>query len=318
MRNNEYKLLKKIASLVVRVRYPKTPEAYRYYLRDTIVCKLIQKKYFVADYIRKRAYKNIDYRGEFANELQFALPHAYWHYKNGTLHSTSSFPGTKDLYFFSENHSEKHTERTNDGNYNFDLPRILYSQDYNIGKWLPVPLKDQYRNDVYQYEKPILIIANKYNTEWDGPPVSFFSIKLLDIMISQLKHQYQIIYNRPQAKDIVNDNSIIYELGETEWLKAKHPEVLHMSDLYTANKIKANHFNHFQLCVYANCAHFISIHGGTATLASYFGGKNLIYSKQGPEHYFKCYAKLYPQFSGAEIQHAKTEDEVVACITKMF
>ena len=318
MKDDEYKFLKKISSLFARLQYRNVPKEYFYYFRDTIVCKLVQKKYFFKDYVAKKPYKTINYKGEFANEIQFALPHAYWHYKNGTLGQTISFPGTKELYFFSKNHLEANTERTNDGNYNFDLPRILYSNDYNIEKWLPVPLKTTYKNDTYVYEKPILIIANKYNTEWDLPPINYLSIEVLDQIISLLKDRYQIIYNRPLAKDIVNDNSLIYDLQEFEWLQTNHPEVLLLSDLYLENKIGANNFNHFQLCVYANCEHFISVHGGTATLASYFEGKNLIFSKQGPEHYFHCYQKLYPQLSGATILHAKNETELTDLLKSHF
>ncbi|WP_346239063.1 hypothetical protein ABDK00_010025 [Niabella insulamsoli] len=318
MSKGSYKLLKKIASLIARLKYRNVPEPYFYFFRDTIVCKMVQLKYFFRDYLFKSKYKTIDFSGEFGNEMQFALPHAYWHYKNGTLKATRSFPHTKELYFFSDNHSEFHTERTNAGNYNFELPRILYSQDYDIKKWLPVPFKSHFKNDIYRYEKPLLIIANRYNTEWDGPPVSYFSKDVLDQIISRLKDRYQIIYSRPQAKDIVNDNSAIYDLKEFEWLKSRHPEVIHLNDLYKENKIKARNFNHFQLCVYANCENFISIHGGTATLASYFGGKNLIFSKKGPEHYFQCYRKFYPQFSGAAIHHAATEDTLFQYVDDLF
>ncbi|MCH5599036.1 hypothetical protein [Niabella ginsengisoli] len=113
---------------------------------------------FFSDYIKRKKYKIIDFTGEFGNEIQYAIPHAYWHYKNGTLKQTISFGDTKELYFFSEDHLELHTERKNEGNYNFELPRILYSQDYNMEKWLPVPFKEKYKNDIYRYDKPILII----------------------------------------------------------------------------------------------------------------------------------------------------------------
>lgn len=318
MKDASYKLLKKFASLIARIRYPGVPEGYFYYFRDTIVCKMVQAKYFARDYLKRKKYKTLDFKGEFGNEIQFVLPHAYWHFKNGTLKHTISFQDTKELYFFSPSHAQTNTGRTNEGNYNFEMPRILYSQDYDIKKWLPVPLKETYRNEVYTYDKPLLIIANRYNTEWDGPPISYFSISVLDKMISRLKNDYHIIYNRPQARDIVNDSSEIYDLQELEWLKTQHPEVDYLGDLYDDNAIGAHNFNHFQLCVYANCDHFISIHGGTATLASYFGGKNLIFSKKGPEHYFKCYQKLYPQFSGAAIYHAATEEALLRYVSELF
>lgn len=310
--NNSFFLhiLKRIFGLYVKVAYSNVPLKYIYFIRDTYVCRAYQLKYFIKDYIIKKSYKNISFQGEFGAEMMFALPFAYWHFKNGTLKSTSSFPYTRDFYFFSDNHEEIFTERTNEGNYNFELPRVLYSHDYNMKKWLPVPLKEVYRNNIYIFEKPIVIIANRYNMEWDGPPISYFSIDILDFMISNLSKKYTIVYNRPQPKNIVNDNSEVYDLNEFDWLQQKYPEVVIMENLYNEHKSSMKNFNHFQLCIYANCNNFISVHGGTSTLASYFGGTNIIYSEEGGEHYFKCFEKLYPKFSGAKIHHAKNEDEL--------
>jgi len=312
------KLLRKIAGLYVHIRFHKVPILLRYYYRDTYYCQIAQLKYFIKDYITKPKYKIISFQGEFAPELQFALPHAYWHFKNGTLKSTNSSKYTKELYFFSPEHHESFDTRTNEGNYNFETPRVLYSQDYNMSKWAQVPLKEHYQNDIYKYDKPMLIIANRYNMEWDGPPISFFSIEMLEFIVSRLKPFYTIIYNRPRPQNITTDNSDIYDMDEYHWLEEKHPEVILMEDLFLENKANAVNFNHLQLMVYANAEKFISIHGGTATLASYFGGINLIFSKQGPEHHFKCYHKLYPQFSGATILHAKTEEQVKKYIEEYY
>lgn len=311
-------LTNKLFSLYVRLRYPSTPPNLRYFYRDTYNCEMAQFKYVVNDYLLKKEYKDIYFNGEFAPELQFVLPFAYWHFKNGTLKSTHSSKYTKELYFFSPDHHEEFETRTNEGNYNFEVPRILYSQDYHMQKWLPVPLKAHYQNDIYKYDKPLLIIANRYNMEWDGPPISYYSISQLDFMISNLKRDYTIVYNRPRPENITTDNSDIHDLEEFDWLKKEHPEVVLMEDLFAENKGKANNFNHLQLMVYANASHFISVHGGTATLASYFGGINLIISKKGPEHHFNCYQDLYPKFSGATILHAKSDDEVTSYLKEYF
>jgi len=313
-----HKLINKPLSLYVLLRYGRLTPDVRYYYRDTYYCQLVQWKYFLRDYVFKKKYKTIAFDGEFAPELQFALPFAYWHYKNGTLKLTRSSKYTNELYFFSPNHEESFDTRTNEGNYNFEMPRILYSQNYNMRKWAQVPLKNTYKNDIYVYDKPILIIANRYNSEWGGPPVSFYSIPMLDFILSKLKHKYTVIYNRPKPKNITMDNSDIYDMNEFDWLAQEHPDVILMEDLFTENKAKANNFNHLQLMVYANADRFISIHGGTATLASYFGGINLILSTKGPEHHFNCFHKLYPKFSGATILHAKTDEEVKQYVEQYY
>ncbi|NCD70805.1 hypothetical protein [Mucilaginibacter agri] len=311
-------LTNKLFSLYVRLRYPSVPPELRYFYRDTYNCEMAQLKYVSKDYIFKQPYKDITFSGEFAPELEFVLPFAYWHYKNGTLRSTHSAKYTKEIYFFSPEHHEDFDVRSNEGNYNFETPRILYSHDYDIKKWLPVPMKAQYQNDIYVYDKPILVIANRYNMEWDGPPISYYSIEALDYMISNLKNDYTIIYNRPRPENITMDNSDIYDLNEFDWLAETHPEVILMKDLWKENRAKANNFNHLQLMVYANASHFISVHGGTAALASYFGGVNIVISKKGPEHHFKCFDILYPKLSGAKVLHAKTDDEVKQYIQQHY
>lgn len=309
-----WKYLNKVLSLIVMIRHPKVPIAYKYYIRDTYRCQLTQMSCFVKDHLIKRPYKNISFNGEFGAELLFVLPFIYWHHKNGTLKRIASVKDTKCLYFFTPSHTEQFQGRMPEGNFNFDLPRILYSHNYNIKKWLPVPLKEHYANSVYVFEKPILIIANRYNSEWDGSPISYFSIDLLDTMINKLKEHYYIIYNRPRSKHIVEDNSVIYDLGDYEWLAEKHPDVATMEKLYGENKVNASSFNEFQLYVYANAGHFVSIHGGTATLASCFKGTNIIFSKEGPEHYFSCFNTLFPKLSGATIFHARLESELLGFV----
>lgn len=308
----------KMISFWVSIRHKNAEPAYKQFYKDTYYCNLVQVKYLFSDYIFKRKYKTITFDGEFAPELQFALPFAYWHHKNGTLKKTIASKFTKELYFFSEDHQESFEERSNGANYNFEIPRVLYSQNYDMIKWEQVPLKAHYQNDIYIFDKPILIIANRYNMEWNAPPVSFLSIPVLASIFEKLKNRFTIVYNRPRPQNIITDDSHIYDLNEFEWIKNEHPEIVLMEDLYDENKAGARNFNHLQLMVYANSEHFISTHGGTSALASYFGGINLILSKKGPEHHFKCYHKLYPKLSGARILHAKTDEELDMYINKHF
>jgi len=312
------KLINKILGAYVHTRYRYVDKSLRYFIRDTLYCDLRQGRYIITDYISKRKYKTIAFNGEFGPELQFVLPFAYWHYKNGTLKETHSCHNMEEFYFFSPTHKEVFDLRSNEGNYNFDIPRVLYSHNYNMKKWIPVPLKEVYKNNVYVFEKPILIVANRYNMEWNGPPISFLSIEMLQFIFDTLQDDYTIIYNRPGAQHITMDNSEIYELNEIGWIRANYPEVILMDALYEENKANARNFNHLQLMVYANAEHFISTHGGTSVLASYFKGTNLILSKYGPEHTFGCYQKLYPKLSGARIFHAKTDDELKKLVKDSF
>ena len=307
--------------IFVLLKYPKISKEYRYYIRDNYYSRLIQIKYFYNDFFRKKKYKTIEYHGEFQQELLFILPFAYWHYLNGTLKKTVGCSGTKDLYFFSENHEEKFFKREWPDNYNdssFEVPNMAHNITFSYKKWAQVPLKEHYKNDIFVFEKPILVIANKYNIEWDQQPLNFLDIPTLDRIIKQYKHKYQIIYNRPPLNQIVSDNSDILDLNEYQWLQTEHPEVLLMNSLFESNKDSVNSFNHLQLMVYANCNNFISVHGGTAALASYFGGVNIILSKSGIEHVFNEFNSIFHDLSGAKVLHARTCNEIFEFLCKHY
>ncbi len=307
------RLIRKALYLVAALRYPTLPADCRYFVRDNYYARLNQIRYLTRDYIQRKPYKVIDFGGEFEHELRYILPFAYWHHLNGTLQETISCLHTKPFYFFSNNHLERYEKRIWQAGYNsYEIPNMTHSATFDFSKWIRVPLNAHYQNDTFVYEKPLLVIANKYNIEWDKPPINFLDIPALDHIISTYKSDYQIVYNRPLANQIVGDNSDILDLHEHDWLRKHHPDVLQMNDLYDRHRQSVSNFNHLQLLVYANCGRFISMHGGTASLASYFGGINIILSHPGGgfEHDFNEYATIFPALSGAKILHAKSVQAV--------
>ncbi|MGV3560308.1 hypothetical protein [Larkinella arboricola] len=168
------KILLKSLYLIASVKYPKARSDLRYFIRDNYYCRLNQIKYIFKDYFVRKEYKVVNYQGEFDQELRYILPFAYWHHVNGTLEKTISCKDTKEFYFFSQNHEEKYTERLWQAGYNYyEVPNMTHSNTFDYSKWLRVPLKKQYANSIVLYNKPALIIANKYNIEWDKPPVNY-------------------------------------------------------------------------------------------------------------------------------------------------
>lgn len=303
-------LLLQVMYFFLWIRYPNIKK-HRGYALYNYFSSLLQTKYFFKDYFARKKYKVIEYHAEFQQELTSILPFAYWHFLNGTLQKTISCQHTKELYFFSENHEEKYEQRESIKKLrNYEIPNARHNVTIDYRKWARVPLKKHYQNNRYTFAKPLLIIANKYNTEWNQSPINFLDIPILDNIISAYKEKYQIVYNRPLSGNITLDNSELLDLNEYAWLREKHPEVLLMNDLYSRDKAAFNNYNHFQLVVYANCSHFISVHGGTAALASYFEGINIVFSKKGIEHSLNEFSTLFPSLSGAKILHAKTEGEL--------
>ncbi len=314
------RLILRLLFVVAAIRYPRFRWDRWYFVRDNYFGRLAQVRFFQQDYLTRKPYKVIDYQSEFQQELLYVLPFAYWHHQNGTLKQTISCSGTSPFYFFSPNHVERYTYRDWRTAYErYDVPNMPHSPTFGFGKWAQVPLKSHYRNDWFVYKNPILIIANKYNVEWDNPPINFLDLPTLDQLINTLGSRFQLIYNRPLPARIVGDNSETLDLHEHDWLRQNHPEVLLMEDIYAQNQHRINSFNHLQLMVYANAERFISMHGGTAALASYFGGINIILSYPGSslEAEFNEYATIFPAVSGATILHARSRSEVLTFIDKL-
>ena len=305
----------KVVRAYTHIVHCRIEKKYRYYISDNCFARLYQIRFLAHDHFLKRKYKRVDYQGEFQQELCFVLPFAYWHYLNGTLKASASCKNTKELYFFSPDHKEAYDKRIWQYNSkNFEFPNMTHCLTLSKKKWAPVPLKKQYRNSRFVFDKPTLVIANKYNIEWNNQPLNYLEPTVLEYIFEKFKNKYQIVYNRPQVNEIVADNSDILDLNEFDWIRTKYPEVLLMQDLYREHAATVNNFNHLQLLVYANCEHFISVHGGTAALCSYFGGKNLIFSRSGIEHVFGEFFTVFPSLSGAQILLAKTTDEIVSLL----
>ena len=315
------KLILKFLYVVAAASYPRFRGDLRYFVRDNYFARLNQLRYLRRDYISKKPYKITDYHGEFDQELRYVLPFAYWHHLNGTLKQTIGCTNTKPFYFFSPDHLEQYDKRVWETGYDYyDVPNMTHSPTFDFSKWARVPFKSHYQNTQFQYAKPTLVIANKYNLEWDQPPSNFLDIPTLDQIITHCKDRYQILYNRPLPTQIVGDNSETLDLHEHDWLRQHHPQVLLMNDLYEQHRQEVKNYNQFQLLVYANCHQFISMHGGTAALASYFGGTNIILSRPGggKEHAFREYETIFPALSGATILHATSPEEVVRYVEERY
>jgi hypothetical protein len=259
---------------------------------------------------------SIDCNCEFGYEMQLVIPYAYYLYKNNLLNKTTSCIMTKELYYFSKNHEEKYTNRK------YNIPNVpnktphVKNLDYN--EYIPPPYKSIYNNNYFIYDKPLLIIHNKYNKEWGKPPINYINKKTLANIFDLCGNKYTIIYLRPINKNIVNDNSNIYDLNEHDLLNSYN--IIDGNKLYEENKekYKLNNFNHFQLLIHSNCNNFISVKGGNCVLASYFGGTNIIYAKIGGELINNSYNGHYKKYSNCNILHSNNYTEFIQLIKNNF
>lgn len=253
---------------------------------------------------------------EFGYELQLVIPYAYYLYKNNLLKKTTSCLLTKELYYFSKNHEEKYKNRR------YNLPNVpnntIHVKELNYDKYLPPPYKSIYANSYFVFEKPLCIIHNKYNKEWNGKPINFINKETLNEIFKLLHNKYTIIYIRAKCSHIVGDNSEIYDLKEYDLCDLYN--IIDGNTLYEKTKEKycINNFNHFQLLIHANCENFISVQGGSAIFASYFGGTNIIYAKEGGELICGSYDGHFKKMSNCNILHTNNYKNFIDLINKNF
>lgn len=253
----------------------------------------------------------INFNGEFGWELLKAIPYAYSLYLNKVSIKTISCKDTNCLYYFSENHEERHATRSGMSGHHWSgsapFDSIHRKNPPDKDNWTPPPYKKIFQNKI-KSEKPTFIISNKYNTEWGGPPINYISKKSLVEMVSILKNKYKVYYNR--STKITSDNSKILDLNEKEEVK-KAGAVL-LEEEYENHKNIT--FNTFQMMMFAECDKFISVQGGTSILSSYFEGTNFILSRKGQELSSGSYS-WYKILSGCDVSVFKDEEEIIKKIT---
>ena len=253
---------------------------------------------------------------EFGYELQLYIPYAYYLHIHNRLEKTISSKFTRELYYFSDNHEEKYTVRT----YEYPDQRLpnkdLHTENFQFISWIPPPYKQIFKNTTFIYEKPLLVIHNKFNIEWGENPINYLDIPTLENIFLNCNDKYKIVYIRPSSNLIIDDNSDIQQLNESEILKKY--SITSGETLFHEHKNICNNFNHFQLMLYANCEHFISVQGGSSYLCSFFGGKNIIYVKKGKELLSGAYKKVFPKFSNCNVLYADNYKDFLNLITNNY
>jgi hypothetical protein len=255
---------------------------------------------------------------EFGKELQLVIPYAYYLYKNNLLNKTTSSFLTRELYYFSKNHKEKYKLRTSYNNEWANIPnKSPHIKELNYNEYIPPPYKSIFKNTYFVYDKPLLIIHNKYNNEWGKPPKNFIDKNTLNIIFNLLNNKYTVIYLRPYSKNIICDTKLL-DLNENNLLKLYN--IIDGNKLYEETKEKYNikNFNHFQLLIHSNCDKFISVQGGNSVLASYFGGTNIIYAKCGKELGCNAYNGHYKKYSNCNILHSNSYPKFIELIKNNF
>lgn len=261
---------------------------------------------------------DIDYGGEFGPELSTVIPYAYYLSCHNRLGSVTTSGDMECFYFFCSAVDERYTERSYlrpDRRRELGLPNIdEHTNRLDLAQWIAPPYRSEYENQIFRWSKPTLVISNKYNIEWGSEPVNFINLIELEHIFDRLIGDYQIVYNRPLPRNVTSDNSDTRSFADHA-LVSKYSDILTMQDLHDEHPEFT--FNELQMRVYANCQHFISVQGGNAVLASYFGGVNVVKVLQGKERRHGDYL-YFPEFAGTTVLPCASELEFRLAVESTF
>jgi len=236
--------------------------------------------------------EQLTFEGEFGAEINSFLPFVHWLWGTGELgrRKIVTYPGMAPFYCFLR--SDQIIEATR--------PRC-YVPPAARPHWLPTrddhgprdcsresfpDYRSLFANDLFDTEKPVLMLHNKYCTEWGGPPVNFIPVELLAEALATLTDRFQIFYSRPGIapgrNDYSADHQPDHDLQERSVL-ASFPETQIFEDL-AADLSPTYTYNQLKLMLYAVTHFHVTTQGGNAHLAALFSGSTiLIYHRAGRE-----------------------------------
>lgn len=255
---------------------------------------------------------------EFGYELLSALPYAYHLHLQGKLNATVSGVDTECLYYFSPHHTINHRQRGwNNMPRAANVPNIRIHQpslDWTV--WSPPPLKKQYKNNRFVWDKPTICICNRINVEWGKGIINYFDEETLDELFSTLCNDYHIVYFNIEGREEFYDGVKPVAINDVEICRKYGVDIIH--DLAKENPDLS--FNTIQLMVMANCERFITMNGGYGILASYMGGTNIIYSKECKELDSKVnsFYRWYHKLGGSRIIHVDNYKDLLDTVDVQF
>lgn len=210
---------------------------------------------------------------EFTWDMVRAFPRVYYHSKNDIPFKFQCKKGLKPIYSpYCDNIEEFEIfDEINDAR-TYSHSRPWFTKE----GWTPPPLKETWKGKL-SFEKPTLVIQNKYSLEWNRGTFNYFPLNVLEGLFSTFKHDYQIIYIRPIGNDehyFVDRNKLL-KFEDYSFIEKHHKEVITIEDLMSQHT--EMDYNTLQFAAHATSTRHISVSGGNACIAAYFGGDVIIF-----------------------------------------
>ena len=192
---------------------------------------------------------------------------------------------------------------------NFDTLFSTYNGEQNTP-----PYKEFYKNDIFKYDKPLLMIRNCTASQKpanNAPVKDSFSVHLLEKILNETKDHYKIVYYRAKTNQCIDDAQSTIEINDFALIENNYPDVIDFNKLYDEYKDKYS-FNTLQLMIGANCERFICPAAGCCMLAFMFGGKTVIYNTGGGWlDKYGCFKGPLQNISNCDIRVYKGENNFI-------
>ncbi len=263
--------------------------------------------------------------GEFGFELTIHIPFINYLYENGAINTCHVMKSMVDWYAFLPPNvlvicADKIRSQTlvKLSQYpavvcSYKLAnKVLHSESvhqnmYDIELYKPPVLKRRYSHLVPDFSKPLLIIHNKYSTEWDKQPINFISVPCLKQLVQTFHNKYCIVYIHPtnNTDGYVKDNQSLLKFNVPHDLWGYGHTIQMLMKKYNLP------YNTLQLALHDKCTRFISVQGGSSRIASYFQGTNVILHRQGSELQAGSYNGYFEKLSHTKIYVVDDEKELL-------
>lgn len=278
-----------------------------------------------------------EYTGEYGTEFTTFIPYIYYLKANNLFDGkVLTYAGMRCYYFFLQDNEidYKPDQRIFVPSHDrvFVPQHIRHDDDYIISltnppEYLPPPYHIFFKTIPLDItNKPIVLIFNKYNSEWGGssPPCNYFDLHELS-MLAYVFQEYDIFYFRSSntvRSDYANDhdekNGTIYDYADKEFLRKNYPYITIFEDLLNMNP--GIDYNTAKGVLLSRAALSISTLTGTTHFAYYFDTKHILYRKMAP-HPFKTptyYRNLHKLLSRTDkntnISYVTSQEELLtAC-----
>lgn len=228
---------------------------------------------------------------EFGREIIIVIPYLYNLMQRGLFFQNQVviITGMKPFYYFIPDSQiiEKPRQRVTKSvrgiyvNHDDSLP--MFNEQF----WTPPPYRDIYWvPDDFSFQKPLLIIQNKHNVEWEKQVSNYIPPHVLEQLFELLMHHYQIVYIHPQGS--IKDRQMGFSIDDQQiipiqnkYLLSRYKErgnVLTWDDIcnQVSERGKTWNYNEIKLRLFSHCQNYIGVLGGNNYLNLYFAKKLLI------------------------------------------